>query len=85
MPILIDPKAIMDKKADLAELAGEFFVREMQPEDIPAVMDIDRDAFPNPWPENTYRYELRKNPAAHLFGDPNPGTAQGGRRGRVSG
>ena len=60
----------MDKKADLAdlaELAGEFFVREMQPEDIPAVMEIDRDAFPNPWPENTYRYELRKNPASHLM------------------
>ena len=51
----------------LAELAGEYLVREMQLEDIPAVMDIDRDAFPNPWPENTYRYELRKNPAAHLF------------------
>ncbi len=56
----------MDKKADLAVLAGEFFVRQMQPEDIPAVMEIDRDAFPNPWPENTYRYELTKNPAAHL-------------------
>ncbi|MGB7537437.1 MAG: ribosomal protein S18-alanine N-acetyltransferase [Anaerolineales bacterium] len=51
----------------LAELAGEFLVREMQPEDIPAVMEIDRDAFPNPWPENTYRYELRKNPASHLL------------------
>jgi ribosomal-protein-alanine N-acetyltransferase len=66
MRFSIDPIAFMDKKADLAELAGEFFVRQMQPEDIPAVMDIDRDSFPNPWPENTYRYELTKNPAAHI-------------------
>lgn len=51
----------------LAELAGEFLVREMQPEDIPAVMEIDLNAFPNPWPENTYRFELRKNPASHLL------------------
>ncbi len=51
----------------LAELAGEFFVRAMQLEDIPAVMEIDREAFPNPWPENTYRYELQKNPASHLL------------------
>jgi ribosomal-protein-alanine N-acetyltransferase len=51
----------------LSELAGEFFVREMQPEDIPAVMEIDLNAFPNPWPENTYRYELQKNPASHLL------------------
>jgi ribosomal-protein-alanine N-acetyltransferase len=53
--------------ATLAELAGEFLVRAMQPEDIPAVMDIDRDSFPSPWPESTYRYELRKNPVSHLL------------------
>jgi ribosomal-protein-alanine N-acetyltransferase len=57
----------MKSGLDLAELAGEFLVRAMQPEDIPAVMNIDRDSFPNPWPENTYQYELRKNPASHLL------------------
>jgi ribosomal-protein-alanine N-acetyltransferase len=57
----------VDEHSDLAELAGGFFIREMQPEDIPAVMDIDRNSFPNPWPENTYRYELRKNPSSHLL------------------
>ncbi len=57
----------MKSESSLAELAGEFLVREMQPEDIPAVMEIDQDAFPNPWPENTYRYELQKNKASHLL------------------
>ncbi len=36
-------------------------------EDIPAVLDIDRVSFPNPWPERSYRYELKENPAAQLF------------------
>jgi ribosomal-protein-alanine N-acetyltransferase len=57
----------MDAKDPLADRAGEFWIRPMQPEDIPAVMVIDRDSFPNPWPENTYRYELRENRAAHLL------------------
>jgi len=47
--------------------AGEFLVRPMQSEDIPAVMAIDRESFPNPWPENTYWYELRENRTAHLL------------------
>jgi ribosomal-protein-alanine N-acetyltransferase len=57
----------VDEQSKLAERAGEFLVRPMAPEDIPAVMDIDRNSFPNPWPENTYWYELRKNPASHLL------------------
>jgi ribosomal-protein-alanine N-acetyltransferase len=60
-------KEMMESKTNLSERAGEFIVRAMQPEDIPAVMDIDRCSFPNPWPENTYWYELRKNPASHLL------------------
>jgi ribosomal-protein-alanine N-acetyltransferase len=62
----MDKATVIDHEK-LAELAGEFLVRGMEPEDIPAVMEIDRDAFPNPWPENTYRYELLKNPASHLL------------------
>jgi ribosomal-protein-alanine N-acetyltransferase len=57
----------MHSDPELAELAGVLLVRAMQPEDIPAVLAIDRDSFPNPWPENTYAYELRKNPASHLL------------------
>jgi ribosomal-protein-alanine N-acetyltransferase len=65
-----DRKSIADTQNELAELAeraGEFLVRAMRPDDIPAVMEIDRDSFPNPWPENTYWYELQKNPASHLL------------------
>ncbi|MFQ5943678.1 MAG: ribosomal protein S18-alanine N-acetyltransferase [Anaerolineales bacterium] len=36
-------------------------------EDIPAVLEIDRVSFSNPWPERSYRYELTDNPAAQLF------------------
>jgi ribosomal-protein-alanine N-acetyltransferase len=57
----------MHSDPELAELAGKLLIRAMQPEDIPAVMAIDRGSFPNPWPENTYAYELRKNPASHLL------------------
>jgi ribosomal-protein-alanine N-acetyltransferase len=57
----------MDVPSGLAERAGEFLVRTMEPEDIPAVMGIDRHSFPNPWPESTYWYELQKNPASHLL------------------
>ena len=44
-----------------------YSIREMTIEDIPAVLEIDRDSFPNPWPERSYRYELINNPAAQLF------------------
>ncbi len=57
----------MDAKSRWIERAGEFLVRPMQPEDIPAVREIDRVSFPNPWPENTYRYELQENRASHLL------------------
>jgi len=32
--------------------------------DIPVVMEIERTAFPRPWPETAYRYELSENPNA---------------------
>jgi ribosomal-protein-alanine N-acetyltransferase len=57
----------MDAKSRLEDRAGEFLIRPMQPEDIPAVMEIDRESFPNPWPENTYLYELRENRMSHLL------------------
>ena len=42
-------------------------IQEMMLEDIPAVLEIDRVSFSNPWPERSYRYELSDNPAAQLF------------------
>jgi ribosomal-protein-alanine N-acetyltransferase len=44
-----------------------YLIREMTLEDIPAVLEIDRVSFSNPWPERSYRYELNENPAAQLF------------------
>lgn len=36
-------------------------------DDLSAVLQIDRQSFPLPWPERSYRFELSKNPAAHLM------------------
>lgn len=44
-----------------------FEIREMTLGDLPAVLQIDRASFSNPWPERSYKYELTENPAAHLF------------------
>ncbi len=38
----------------------------MSLDDIPAVMKIERLAFPRPWPEKAYRYELNENPNAYF-------------------
>ena len=35
-------------------------------DDIPAVMEIEKAAFPRPWPEKAYRYELTQNPNAYF-------------------
>jgi ribosomal-protein-alanine N-acetyltransferase len=39
----------------------------MQPAHIPAVMDIEREAFSLPWPERAYRHELTQNDLAHYY------------------
>lgn len=39
----------------------------MRLDDIPAVVEIDRQSFPIPWSERTYRLELTGNPSAHFF------------------
>lgn len=42
-------------------------IRKMAMDDLSAVLQIDRQSFPLPWPERSYRFELSKNPAAHLM------------------
>jgi ribosomal-protein-alanine N-acetyltransferase len=42
-------------------------VEPMTLADIPGVMDIERAAFPLPWPEQAYEYELLKNPNAFFI------------------
>lgn len=39
----------------------------MSLEDLPSVLSIDRSSFPNPWPERSYRFEIKDNPASRLF------------------
>ncbi len=41
-------------------------VARMTIHDIPAVMEIEQAAFPRPWPEQAYRYELTENPNAYF-------------------
>ncbi len=58
----------MSSTAPIATYPIETNVRvaRMTLEDIPAVMQIEHLAFPRPWPEKAYRYELTENPNAHF-------------------
>ena len=47
--------------------ASAFEVSVMTLADVPAVMEIERTAFPLPWPEQAYRYELTQNPNAYFI------------------
>jgi ribosomal-protein-alanine N-acetyltransferase len=50
---------------DLADLS--LVIKPMQPAHVPAVMEIERQAFPLPWPEHAYRHELTQNELAHYY------------------
>lgn len=41
--------------------------RQMERADLETVKSIDKIAFPNPWPENAFQYELEKNTNARLW------------------
>lgn len=42
-----------------------YVVESMTWDDVPQVMAIEREAFPLPWPERAYRYELSHNKNSH--------------------
>jgi ribosomal-protein-alanine N-acetyltransferase len=44
-----------------------YVVEPMALEDIPEVVEIERLAFPSPWPARAYRYEVTQNQLAHYF------------------
>ena len=44
-----------------------YVVEPMLVEDIPEVVEIERLAFPTPWPARAYRYEITQNKLAHYF------------------
>jgi ribosomal-protein-alanine N-acetyltransferase len=42
-------------------------IRPMTLDDLPAVVEIDRQAFSVPWPARSFRFELQDNPVGRLF------------------
>jgi ribosomal-protein-alanine N-acetyltransferase len=44
-----------------------YVVESMRMDDVPQVMQIERESFPLPWPERAYRYELYQNKNSHYF------------------
>jgi ribosomal-protein-alanine N-acetyltransferase len=50
---------------DLARIP--LVVEPMQLAHVPAIMEIERESFSLPWPEGSYRYELRHNELAHYY------------------
>jgi [ribosomal protein S18]-alanine N-acetyltransferase len=51
----------------VSAVALQIAVRPMTPDDLPAVMEIDRLSFSLPWPERSFRFELTGNDAAYLL------------------
>lgn len=49
----------------ISEADFPYSVEPMTWGDMPQVMVIEREAFPLPWPERTYRYELSQNKNSH--------------------
>jgi ribosomal-protein-alanine N-acetyltransferase len=44
-----------------------YTVRPLQEQDIPQVSEIEREAFPPPWPATNFKRELRHNSLSHYF------------------
>ncbi len=42
-------------------------VKPMQVAHIPAVVSIEQESFPMPWPDTAYRHELTQNEMAHYY------------------
>lgn len=49
------------------ERAAEVLIRRMTQADLQAVLAIDRQSFPIPWSENTYRHELNNVRSTRLL------------------
>ncbi len=42
-------------------------IRKMEAEDLERVKEIDRLSFSQPWPAQSFSFELKNNPAAHMW------------------
>jgi ribosomal-protein-alanine N-acetyltransferase len=60
------------------KIASRLLVRSMQIEDIPQVLEIERESFPTIWPPTSYRRELQQNRLANyiVICEPNPGAEE---------
>ena len=47
--------------------SGTLLIRRMNMEDVPAVHEIDTLSFALPWPERSFRFEVKDNPAARAW------------------
>jgi ribosomal-protein-alanine N-acetyltransferase len=53
---------VWDRESPLEKVVLERIkIEPMKEEDLPEVMEIERNSFPIPWAENSFRYELNKN------------------------
>jgi ribosomal-protein-alanine N-acetyltransferase len=52
---------------DRALAALHLVIKPMRPAHIPALMEIEREAFSLPWPERSYRHEVTQNEFAHYY------------------
>jgi ribosomal-protein-alanine N-acetyltransferase len=48
-------------------IATRYLVRPMRLDDIPQVMEIEREAFPTMWPPTAYKRELQQNRLAQYL------------------
>lgn len=49
------------------KIATRYLVRPMRLDDIPQVMEIERESFPTMWPPTAYKRELQQNRLAHYI------------------
>lgn len=42
-------------------------IRKMTVDDVPAVVDLDQKSFSLPWPERSFKFELKENPASRCW------------------
>ncbi len=48
----------------LSDGAERYFIRRMKVVDLPAVREIERRSFSNPWSDNTFRGEIQNTPVS---------------------
>jgi [ribosomal protein S18]-alanine N-acetyltransferase len=48
-------------------MMSAYVARHMRLEDIPQVVTIDRESFPNPWPPHAYQFEISNRDTSHMI------------------